>query len=134
MRAGMRRWAPAVIALGAGAVIGSVIGRTGLAAGAVVVVLGLVCAIAGAGATPTPEQAAKRAARAEEIHARRLAAADRPGIAALGPRVEQVLRLAEEQADELRAKATQEAAQIVAAARAQADRIIAEATAGTDRS
>jgi hypothetical protein len=48
---------------------------------------------------------------------------DRPSLSGLGTRVEQILRLAEEQADNHRAEARREAEAIIATARAQAQRI-----------
>lgn len=55
--------------------------------------------------------------------------ADRPTLSNLGTRVEGILRLAEEQADDHRAEARREADGILAAARAEADHTIAAARA-----
>nr|WP_206024857.1 hypothetical protein [Micromonospora zingiberis] len=58
---------------------------------------------------------------------------DGPTLAGLGTRVEQILELAEEQADDHRNEAKRESEGILAAARAEADAILAQARAQADR-
>ena len=83
-------------------------------AGAVVAVAGLlIVAIPG---SPSRDLIAGNSADAP-------ATRPAPPLSDLGTRVEQVLKLAEKQADEHRAAARREADQITAAARAEADRI-----------
>jgi cell division septum initiation protein DivIVA len=56
----------------------------------------------------------------------------RPTLDGLGTRVEQILRLAEEQAEACRSAAQQEAEEIVAAARREAEEIVAAARREAD--
>ena len=124
MRRTFRLWSLVLIGLGVGVGAGWVIGQAALVVAAVVVVAGLVFAVVGSWQAP-PELVARRAER----KAHQAQQASRPALAGLGTRVEQVLRLAEEQANDHRVKAEREAEQILASARREAEAIISGAHA-----
>jgi len=105
-----------LIGLGIGATGGAYLHAAALWVGLVLVIVGIGVAIAtGPPAPALPADPAVRPAKA------------RPDLAGLGSRVEQVLRLAEEQANVHRADAKREAERVVADARAKAQAIIEKA-------
>jgi len=106
-----------LIGLGIGAIGGAYLhAAAALWLGLVLVVVGIGLAIASGPPAPAlPADPAVRPAKA------------RPDLVGLGSRVEQVLRLAEEQAGVHRAEAKGEAERIVADARAKAQAIIDKA-------
>ncbi|GIF41531.1 hypothetical protein BC793_111108 [Actinoplanes xinjiangensis] len=100
-----------LFAVGGGALAGSAAGRQSMPFAIGAVVVGLLLAVAGSltrGGGDLIEDAG---------------APDRPALSGLGTRVEQILRLAEEQAEDHRAEARREADGIIAAAHAEARRI-----------
>ena len=105
-----------LIGLGIGAIGGAYLHAAALWVGLVLVVVGIGVAMASGPPAPAlPADPAVRPAKA------------RPDLVGLGSRVEQVLRLAEEQANVHRADAKREAERIVADARAKAQAIIEKA-------
>ena len=116
MRMSGRPAAMLLIGLGIGATGGAYLHAAALWVGLVLVIVGIGVAIAtGPPAPALPADPAVRPAKA------------RPDLVGLGSRVEQVLRLAEEQAGVHRADAKREAERIVADARANAQAIIEKA-------
>jgi hypothetical protein len=97
-------------AVGAGAIAGVSAGRPAMPFAIGAVVVGLIVAVAGS--------LSRTGDLIEDA-----SGADRPTLAGLGTRVEQILRIAEEQADDHRAEARREADAIIAAAHAEARRI-----------
>lgn len=80
--------------------------------------------------------AQERAASAEDQLKRmrtQLGTRDREPSANFGERVERILRLAEEEAEEVRTRAAEQATETVRAARAEAERLVTEATAAAQR-
>lgn len=80
--------------------------------------------------------AQERAASAEQQLTRmrtQLGTRDREPSANFGERVERILRLAEEEAEEVRTRAAEQATETVRAARAEAERLVTEATAVAQR-
>ena|SRR5690242_4919892 len=116
MRMSGRPAAMLLIGLGIGATGGAYLHAAALWVGLVLVIVGIGVAIASGPPAPAlPADSAVRPAK------------PRPDLAGLGSRVEQVLRLAEEQANVHRADAKREAERIVADARAKAQAIIEKA-------
>ncbi|BEL05094.1 hypothetical protein Q0Z83_032850 [Actinoplanes sichuanensis] len=116
----MRGWGLFLFAGGAGALVGAVAGRDVMPFAIAAAVVGLVMLVAGSvsrsGADLIEDaKVPRQAGRADR--------SDRPTLAGLGTRVEDILRLAEEQADDHRAEAKREADAIIAAAKAEAQRI-----------
>jgi hypothetical protein len=109
-----------VFGVGLGALGGTPAGRP-VAIGAVAVGLVLI-AIGGRPRAGSLIEDAKDSRETGSIGDARAPSA-RPTLAGLGTRVEDILRLAEEQAADHRAAAEREAAAIIAAARAEAQRI-----------
>lgn len=142
MRSQFGRWSLPVVGLGVGVGLGWAVGRIGPVVAMVVVVAGLLMAIGrtlpadqssrefSANQTPREARRADREARrAERAQARRLEEAARPTLSGLGDRVAQILRLAEEQANNHRSEAKRESEQILAAAQREAEEIISNARA-----
>jgi hypothetical protein len=105
-----------LIGLGAGTIAGAYLGPAGVWAGVVVAVVGIGMSAVGRGRPSTGD--GPGAGGTED---------DRPALSGLSTRVEQILRLAEQQADDHRDGARQEAERILAEARAEAAAIMARA-------
>ena len=136
---GPAKTAGVLFGLGVGVAVGSSLGGSAFWPGVVIAALGVVLYLvgtagpdlaeddwaehdeetgaAGGGATAGAEVPAKRRPRSRQ----------RPTLAGLGSRVEQILRLAEEQAEGHRAEARVEAEGIVTAARREAEVIVSRA-------
>ncbi len=106
--------------LGLGAIAGGYLHTAAAWTGLALLMVGVGMALAGRSRRPVD-------APASPADPKREPAAERPGLPGLGTRVEQILRLAEKQADDHRAKAAREAQRIVADARAEAQGIIEKA-------
>lgn len=116
MRMSGRPAAMLLIGLGLGAIAGVFLHTAAAWTGLALVMVGIGMAMAsGSGAAD------------EEPDSAREPATERPGLRGMGTRVEQVLRLAEEQADDHRARAARDAERIVAEARAEARAILDKA-------
>jgi hypothetical protein len=107
---GMRGLGLFLFGAGAGAIAGVSAGRPAMPFAIGAAVVGLILAVAGS------------VWRTGDLIGD-ASAPDRPALAGLGTRVEQILRIAEEQADDHRAEARREADAIIAAAHAEARRI-----------
>ncbi|MET8835890.1 hypothetical protein ABZV78_18480 [Micromonospora sp. NPDC004540] len=105
-----------LVGLGVGAVVGTRLGATATWPGIAVAVLGVGLAVFGS-----------RAAAGDEAAAR--PSGEGPPLAQLGSRVEQILRLAEEQAENHRAEAARDAERTLAEARSAAQLIVDRARA-----
>lgn len=136
MRMSGRLAAMLLIGLGLGTVAGAYLHNAAVWSGLALVVIGIGVAVVGRLRTAgdTPGDAAGDApgdgvGDATGIPAQPgpEPAADRPRLSGLGTRVEQILRLAEQQANVHNAESEREAEQIVANARAEAQAIIDKA-------
>jgi hypothetical protein len=106
---------PAVVAgLGAGTIAGAYLGSISMWYGTALLAVGIGLYLA------VPKQPTFILGKALD---------EPPGLEHLGTRVERILRLAEEQAEDHKAEAEREAARIVAEAEREAARIVAEARA-----
>jgi hypothetical protein len=108
------------VGLGLGAIAGAYLHMTAAWTGLALIMVGIGVAIAG-GSRTADGTASILADPGREP------AAGRPGLRGLGTRVEQILRLAEMQANDRRAIAEREARRIVADAQAEARTIIEKA-------
>ncbi|WP_155372122.1 hypothetical protein [Catellatospora vulcania] len=115
MQTTAQRWSTAFAWLGTGTLVGVHAGGVALWVGVGLLGAGLLLTLAGpgSGADLLPGPAGIRSDT-------------RPGLDGLGTRVQQILRLAEEQADDHLAEARKEALKIVAAAHADAARLRGE--------
>lgn len=102
--------AAVLVGLGVGAMVGPFLGPAALWSGVAVAALGVVLTLIG---TTTGTAVTARRQEPERIT-----------FAHLGPRVEEILRIAEEQAEDVRAEARREAERIEAAARQEAEAIL----------
>ncbi|SCF08091.1 DivIVA domain-containing protein [Micromonospora chokoriensis] len=132
-----------IVGLGVGAAVGPSLGTAALWSGVAVAALGVGLSLIGDSAPDlvaqgTVDRDGNRASTDASGDARR-ELYERPTLSGLAPRVEQILRLAEEQADDHRAEAKRESEELVAAARREAETILSRAhdraagTTGTDR-
>jgi hypothetical protein len=114
----MKRWGLFLLGVGVGATLGVEVGDPASVPALAAVALGLVLLVIKrrSGELVEDALAGGGAARPE-------AAGERPSLAHLGSRVEQILSIAEQQAAKHVAEAKVTAEQIVAQARAEADRI-----------
>lgn len=118
MRIRIRLLSILVVGLGFGAVAGRFIGPAAVWLGLVLAVAGIATALVSPPESLPGRPSALRPGR------------DRPTLAGLGTRVEEILRLAERQAEDHRATARREAEEIVAAARSEAQAILDRARTG----
>lgn len=128
--------AAVLIGLGIGAMAGPFLGPAAVWSGAVIAALGVVLSLVGGTESDLVEDglagrggdvgvAGDGPATGTGIVAeRRRRSRQRPTLSDLGTRVEQILKLAEEQADDHRAEARLEAEGIVTAARREAETIL----------
>ncbi len=107
-----RSLAALLVGLGIGAVGGAYLGVAAFWPGVVAGVAGLGLALVGSPSATADETAGVRPT------------SERPALAELGTRVEQILRLAEQQADDHRTKAEREAERILSEARSAARLIV----------
>jgi hypothetical protein len=119
-----RTVALALVLVGIGEVIGSVAGKPAVWYGLGVAVVGVVLLL-------LPRRNPADATGAEPGAAPKRD--DRPTLSGLGTRVEQILKLAENQASEHKGEAAHDADAILAAARAEAKSIIEQAQAEASR-
>ncbi|MGA3540467.1 hypothetical protein ACK8GE_14380 [Micromonosporaceae bacterium DT194] len=122
--------------LGVGATAGSALGPAAFWPGVAIIALGIVLSLVGTAETdlvgddpdkdsPVTDDGTGRGTAV--VAHRRRRSGERPTLAGLGTRVEQILKLAEEQGNDHRAEARREAEAIVAAARRKAEAILNEA-------
>ncbi|WP_442791427.1 DivIVA domain-containing protein [Micromonospora sp. NBC_01813] len=124
--------AAVLFGLGVGVMVGPSLGSAALWSGITVAALGLALNLVGtAHNVDEPDDhdedvgvAGDGAAVGSADSARRRRSRHRSGLAGLGTRVEQILRLAEEQADDHRTEAKREADKILTAARREAEAIL----------
>ena len=115
MRNPVRSWSFLLIGLGVGAAVGTYLDSAPIWWGIVIALAGV--GLSFIGSEPPTLDAASASKPASEP----------PGLAGLGTRVEQVLRLAEEQADDHRSKARRDGERILSAARSEAHAILQRA-------
>ncbi|WP_407663309.1 hypothetical protein [Micromonospora musae] len=128
--------AAVLFGLGVGAAFGPSLGPAALWSGIAVAALGVTLSLIGTtesdlvpdGPVPRDEDAGEAGDRTTTGRGgaaeRRRRDGQRPTLSGLGTRVEQILELAEEQADDHRAEARREAERIVTAARHEAETIL----------
>ncbi|MCU7726070.1 hypothetical protein ODJ79_20285 [Actinoplanes sp. KI2] len=119
----MKRWGVFLLGLGIGGWLGVQVGEAAALGGLVVAVAGLLLLGLGARSGDPGGDLVGDAMEARADGGEATAPADRPKLPGLGRRVEQILRLSEEQAAAHLAQAKVEADRILADARAEADRI-----------
>jgi len=126
----MKRWGVFLLGAGLGLMVGEGVGEAAALPGLVIAVLGLLLLIFG-------RRSGSRELVGDALAARPWGPDERPSLAHLGTRVEQILSLAKEQADDhvaqAQAQAKVEADRFQAEARAEADRIRAEARAEAEQ-
>ncbi|WFE99987.1 hypothetical protein [Micromonospora sp. WMMD964] len=120
--------AAVLVGLGVGAAVGPSLGTAALWSGIAVAVLGIGLSLVG---ESEPDLVADgmvdrdgKGTSADTSAESRRQLYERPTLTGLAPRVEQILRLAEEQANDHRAEATRECEEMVAAARQEAETIL----------
>jgi hypothetical protein len=124
------RTAAVLIGLGVGAAVGPSLGPAAVWSGVAVAALGVALSLVGAGESNLVEDGLSdrgdddRAAGGMAAAAPRRRKRETPTLSGLGTRVEQILDLAEEQADDHRSAAQREAESIVTAARREAETIL----------
>lgn len=123
------RTAAVLIGLGVGAVVGPSLGPAAVWSGVAVAALGVALSLVGVRESNLVEDGLTdrgddRAAGGMAAAAPRRRKRETPTLGGLGTRVEQILDLAEEQADDHRSAAQREAESIVTAARREAETIL----------
>lgn len=129
------RTAAVLFGLGVGALVGSSLGPAAVWPGIAIAALGIALSLVG---TTEPDLVADDVVHHDDagvtddgtttgsavLRERRRRDRQRPTLSGLGTRVEQILKLAEQQADDHRAEARLEAEAIVTAARREAEAIV----------
>ncbi|MGV9215121.1 hypothetical protein ACTFTM_24945 [Micromonospora sp. RB23] len=127
------RTAVVLIGLGVGAAVGPSLGPAALWSGVAVAALGVALSLIGTSGSHLVEDGladrgdADQAASGTAVAAPRRRKRETPTLSGLGTRVEQILDLAEKQAEDHRAVARLEAESIVTAARREAESILNQA-------
>jgi hypothetical protein len=110
-----------LVGSGVGVVVGAYLGTAAVWGGALVGLVGVVLALIGSWRQP------------HELISPNLSAGQGPRLSGLDTRVEQILALAQEQANDHRRAAEQEAERLVAAAQAESQAILDKARTGASR-
>jgi hypothetical protein len=131
--------AAVLVGLGVGVAVGPSLGPAGVWSGVAIATLGVALSLVGTTESEDAGVAGDGTTTGAAVVAERRQDRQGPTFSDLGPYVEQLLSLAEEQADQHRAEARLEAEEIVTAARREAEAILdraheqAAGTTGTRR-